>query len=199
MAEYADPGYSVPGYAESIADPLPPPEGVFDLDVGVPGAARHRTAVATAHALELAYWQPGSPWAPYAVQPIFVICTRLGVYAFSDKGVPQAIVDQVLSFDTTLVEMDPISFRAAPIASNILGSISAIERSQGRVVINDPMGEWARRMWREAIVAMPSGIFWMIKDLYTVPALTGTVGRISYRNRQLTVFFGQFRRDSPVR
>jgi hypothetical protein len=172
-------------------------EGEYDLEVGSPGNAAHRTAFGSSRALELAYWQPGSPWAPYDVQPIFKLVTPMSTYIFSNKGVPQAIQDQGF-FDTTLVELDPISFSSVPLAGNILGSVSAIERSQGRIVIADPTGIWARKMSREAICNMPSGIFWLVRGLWTVPALTGTIGRLSYRNRQLSLWFGDFRRDSTL-
>jgi hypothetical protein len=197
MAEYITPGYIAPGYYETTTV-VPPVEGEYDLEVGSPGAAAHRTAFASTRALELAYWQPGSPWAPYDVQPIFTFVSPLGRYAFSDKGVPQAIDDMCLSFDTTLVELDPISFTSVPLSGNLLGSVSAIERSQGRVLISDPTGIWAQKISREAIVAMPAGLFWLVKQLYTVPALTGTIGRLSYRNRQLTLFYGNFRRDAAL-
>jgi hypothetical protein len=198
MAEYIQSGYITPGYYESTTV-IPPVEGEYDLEVGTPGDAAHRTAFASTRTLELAYWQPGSPWAPYDVQPIFTFVTPLGRYTFSTKGVPQAIDDMALYFDTTLVELDPISFRSVPLAANILGSVSAIERSQSRVVINDPTGFWAQRIYREAIVSMPAGMFWLVKNLYTQPALTGTIGRLSYKNRQLTLYYGNFRRDQEVR
>lgn len=197
MAEYVDLGYVIPGYVETtFVAPLV--EGEFDLDVGSPGAAKHRTAFASTRALELAYLQPTSPWAPYDVQPIFTFVSPFGRYGFSNKGVPQAIDDMCLSFETTLVELDPISFRSVPLHGNLLGSVSTIERSQGRVVISDPNGVWAKKMWTEGIVHMPGGIFWLVKQLYTVPALVGTIGKISYKNRQLTMFYGDFRRDQQL-
>lgn len=172
-------------------------EGEYDLDVGSPGAAKHRTAFASTRALELAYLQPTSPWAPYDVQPIFTFVSPMSRYTFSTRGVPQAIDDMGI-FDTTLVELDPISFRSVPLHGNLLGSVSTIERSQGRVVINDQTGFWAKKMWQEGIVNMPGGVFWMVKRLYTVPALVGTIGRLSYKNRQLTLFYGDFRRDQRL-
>jgi hypothetical protein len=170
-------------------------EGEYDLNVGTPGNPAHRTAFASAHALELAFWQPGSPWAPYDVQPVFTWLSPIGRYAFSTRGVPQAIEDMCLLFDTTIVEMDPLSFRSAPLHGSILGSVSTIERSQSRVVINDQTGVFAKKVHREAITCMPGGMFWLVKGLYTVAALTGTIGHLSYKNRQLTLFYGDFRRD----
>jgi hypothetical protein len=188
--------YILDYYVDSTGVPVV--EGEYDFDVGTPGNAAHRTAFASSRALELAYWQPGSPWAPFSVQPVFIMYNHLGIYAFSDRGIPQAAEDLVMRFDTTLAELDPISFRSVPLSANLLGSVSAIEKSQGRVVINDPDGYWAQKMWREAIVGMPAGLFWLVKGLYTQPALTGTVGRISYSQRRLTMFFGNFRRDSTL-
>jgi hypothetical protein len=197
MAEYVDLGYVEPGYVETTTVPVVV-EGEYDFGVGTPGNAAHRTAFASSRALELAYWQPGSPYAPYAVQPVFIMYNHMGIYAWSDRAIPQAAEDLVMRFETTLAELDPISFRSVPISANILASVSAIEKSQGRVVINDPDGYWAKKIWREAIVGMPAGIFWLIKGLYTQPALTGTVGRLTYRNRQLTLYYGNFRRDAQL-
>jgi hypothetical protein len=174
-------------------------EGEYDLEVGTPGHAAHRTAFASTRALELAYLQPGSPHAPYDVQPIFTFVSPLGRYIFSDRGVPQKIEDMCLSFDTTLIQLDPISFRSVPLHGNLLGSVSMIERSQGRVVIDDQTGVWAKKVHTEAIVNMPGGIFWLVKRLWTEAALVGTIGRMSYKNRQLTLFYGDFRRDIPAR
>jgi hypothetical protein len=64
-------------------------------------------------------------------------------------------------------------------------------------VINDPTGLWAKKVHTEAIVAMPGGLFWLIKRLYAVPSLCGMIGRLSYKNRQLTLWYGNFRRDNP--
>jgi hypothetical protein len=188
----------VSGYVAEAAPPVSGVEGEYDLEVGSPGNAAHRTAFSSTRALELAFWQPGSPWAPYDVQPVFTFVTPIGRYGFSTKGVPHAIEEMCFMFDTTLAEMDALSFRSAPLHANILGSISVIERSQSRVVINDPTGYWARKMWQEAIVAMPAGIFWLVKGLWTQVALTGSIGRMSYKNRQLTLWYGNFRRDQTL-
>lgn len=195
MAEYIQSGYIAPGYYESIPDVVPPAEGEYDLDVGTPGHPRYRTAYASTRALELAYWQPGSPFAPYAVQPVFSIVTRFGRYAWSDRGVPQAIMDVCYRFDTQAIELDPISFRSSPIASNVIGSVGTIERNQSRVVLPDPDGFWAKRIHAEAIVSMSAGLFWLVKGLWTTPALSGTVGRVTYRSRRMEIIYGDFRRD----
>ena len=197
MSEYVDLGYVDVGYAETTTTP-PVVEGEFDLDVGVPGAAKHRTAAASHHALELAYWQPGSPWSPYDVQPIFALSTYMGLYGFSTRGVPQAIEDQLVQFFTTLEEPEAIAFRSAPIGSNLIGSVTTVERPTSRVVIRDDTGFWAKRIWVEAIVGMPCGRFWLIKQLYTMPVLTGTVGRMTYSNRRLILEYGDFRRHGSL-
>lgn len=200
MAEYIDLGYIEPGYYESVPDVIPPvEEGEYDLDVGTPGAPRYRTAFASTHTLELAYWQPGSPFAPYDVQPVFSLVTRFGRYAWSDRGVPQAIEDLCYRFDVTAIELQPISFRSTPIASNILGSVGLIERNQSRVAIPDPDGFWARRIHTEAIVTMPAGLFWLVKGLWTTPALVGTVGKLRYAQRTMELSFGDYRRDQSSR
>ena len=170
------------------------PEGEFDLDIGVPGAAKHRTAFASVHALELAYWQAGSPLSPYDVQPIFVLGTRLGVYLFSTRGVPAAMEAAALQFFTTLEEPEPIAFRSAPLGSNLLGSVTTVELTSSRVVIRDDSGFWAKRLPVEAIVNMPCGRFWLIRQVKTIPALTGTVGRLLYSKRKLVIEYGDFRR-----
>ena len=144
-----------------------------------PGAARHRTAFASSHALELAYWQAGSPLSPYDVQPIFVLGTHLGLYLFSTRGVPAAMEAMALQFFTTLEDPEPIAFRSAPIGSNLIGSVTAVELTNSRVVIRDDTGFWAKRIWAEAMVNMPAGLFWLVRQLYTMPALTGTVGRLT--------------------
>jgi hypothetical protein len=198
---YIADGYIAKGYYQTLATPPPPAvlEGEFDLDVGEPGAARHRTAYANAQALQMAYWQPGSPYAPYDLQPIFVMKNHFGFYAFSTRGIPQVIEDTVFSFETTLVDPEPVSFTSAPLDTNIVGSVSAIQRSVGRVVIRDPGAIWAKRLSQEVLVGMPAGLFWIVKRLWATPVLTGSIGRISYSNRELTIEYGEFRRRTPQR
>lgn len=193
MADYSTPGYVTTGYVVSTTTP-PVVEGTFDLDVGTPGHAKHRTAFASTRTLELAYWQAGSPLSPYDVQPIFVIQTHLGLYAFSDRGVPPALEDLVLQFATTLQRPEPISFRAVPLGANILGSVQTIERSTARVVIDDPTGFWASRIMIQSLVSMPAGLFWLVRQLYTEVALSGTIGALSYTRRQLTIDYGFYKR-----
>ena len=154
MAEYVDLGYVDVDYVEATTVP-PVVEGEFDLDIGVPGAAKHRTASASLHALELAYWQPGSPLSPYDVQPIFVLGTHLGVYLFSTREVPAAMKAVAVQFFTTLLDPEPIAFRSAPLGTNLIGSVTTVERPTGPVVIRDDTGFWAKRIWMEAIVEMP--------------------------------------------
>ena len=197
--EYITPGYIDPGYYESQAAPPPPPEGEFDLDIGEPGAPRHRTAFGSEAALQMAYWQPGSPWAPYDLQPIFVYKDHFGFYAFSTRGVPESIVASVYSFETTLVDPEPTAFRSSPIHDNIVGSIGAIERPHGRVTIRDPEAVWLKRLSRQATVTMPGGLFLIVKRLRAEPVLTGSIGRATWEDYQTVIEFGDFRRRTPIR
>lgn len=196
MAEYIQSGYITPGYYETQGVVTPPEEGTFDIDVGTPGAPRHRTAAASTRVLELAYWQPGSPWAPYDVAPVFVLHNRIGIYAWSNRALPNAIQDMVFHYESVPLQLQSISFRSMPIASSLIGSIGQVERNQSHVGIPDPLGFWAKRIWQEPLVHQPGGLFWLVKSLYTVPALVGTVGRLRYRNRTLYLSYGDFRRDT---
>ena len=166
MTEYVDLGYVDVGYVETTTVP-PVVEGEFDLDIGIPGAAKHRTAFASLHALELAFWQPGSPLSPYDVQPIFVLGTHLGVYLFSTRDVPEAMKAAALQFFPNLLDPEPIPFRSAPLGNNLLGSVTTVERTTSTVVIPDTTGFWAKRIWMEAIAGMPAGLFWLVKHIKT--------------------------------
>jgi hypothetical protein len=201
VAGYVRRGYVRAGYHRTVPPPPPPEivEGEYDLDVGSPGNPRHRTAAASTRLLELAYWQPGSPWAPYDVQPVFALWNHIGLFAWSDRGVPQKIVDMVFQFEIANLQLDPISFRSVPLHANILGSVGTIERNQSRIVVPDPRGEWARRVHTDAILGMGAGLFWLVRGLYTVPALTGSVIRLRYYRRQLEIVFGDARKDFSSR
>jgi hypothetical protein len=194
---YVDPGYVALGYLEALPVVGPPPGavGAIDLNVGTPGQAIYRTALAHTRTLELAYWGAESPWSPYDVQPVFTLQTHLGLFVFSNRGLPAEVEDQAVRVETTLIVPEPIAFRSVPLASNLLGSVTAIERSTSRVLIPDPTGFWARLITVMPICQLPAGFFWIVKDLGSVPVLTGTVGRMRYSQRIMELHYGDFRRD----
>lgn len=171
----------------------------FDVDVGTVTAPRHRTAMGSPHALETIYWPPESPWAPYDAEPIFVLWTHLGTYAFGKVMPPDGIIDQMTFVDCTLIEVAPVRFSSTSIGQGMLGSVNAVDRPTSSVTIADLSGWWMDHFDREIFSGMPAGLISLVKRRYTEQRLTGTVGNIEVdMGRQVvTIEYGHYARQEP--
>lgn len=174
--------------------------GVFDIDVGAPGSQRHRTALASQKTMDLVAWPSSSPWAPFDAEPVFVLSNHIGLYAFGRIAIPDALLTQNAVFHTeaTLLEVSPITFAATPIGANLLGSVSAGQRPTGTVTLRNVNSFWDLRVNDEAWLAMGSGLFMIIRQLYTVPILTGVVGRMRLVEDTVVIDYGAFKREQPA-
>lgn len=196
-AEYVEAGYVDPGYVESEAAPVLPPVVVldFDIDVGAPTLARHRTALASRHAVEMAYWGADSPWAPFDAQPLFAAWNHIGIYCWGREMPPEAIRAAVFRADNTLVDLGPVHFQSVPSGSFLLGSITDGRRPTGVAVVDNSTG-WFFPLMDEIWLGMGAGSFVTVRGLWTAPVLTGTLGRIRVARGTVEFHYGDFRRDS---
>ena len=200
---YVEDGYVEVGYVEETVPVVVPPPGEtdFDLSLGTVLAPRHRTALGSSHLLDLIYWPPTSPWAPYDTEPLFAIQTWMGLYVWSKVRPPQALLDahHVQHTETTLIEVGPIAHRSTALGQGLLGSVSAVERPTSYVTIYDEFGEFLKRFDVEIFAGMPAGYFTLVKRIWLIPRLTGTVGEIEVDvSRQIVrIPYGQFARQEP--
>lgn len=171
---------------------------VVDIDVGAPGSQKHRTSLGSTQTLDLLDMPAGSPWAPYDIQSILVIWNHMGIYAFSRRMLPDEF--QVLAYytDSTLISLSSITFAAEPIGTNLLGSVSAGQRPTGQAVIANQNNWWNPRVNDEAFLSMGCGSFVLVRGLYTMPILTGTIGRLSLEEDVAIIDFGMFPSDQPT-
>jgi hypothetical protein len=171
---------------------------VVDIDVGAPGQAKHRTALASENNLDAVYWSASSPWAPYDVQSIFAVWNHLGIYAFSKTILPESIQSAVFHCDTTLISVGSVTFAAEPIATNLLGSVSAGRRPTGLAILSNTTGWWNDKINNEAWLCMGAGHFFLIKGQFTIPQLVGTVGSITLTEEgTVEIEYGDFPTDHP--
>ena len=173
----------------------------FDLSLGTVVSPRHRTAMGSPHLLDLVYWPPTSPWAPYDTEPLFAIFTNMGLYCWGKVRPPQALLDahNVQHTETTLIEVGPIAHRSTALGRGLLGSVSAVDRPTSYVTIYDEFGEFMNRFDLEIFAGMPAGYFALVKRVWLIPRLTGTVGEIEVDvSRQIIrINYGQFARQEP--
>ena len=169
----------------------------IDISVGPPGAVLHRTALATPRSFDLLYWEADSPWAPYDAEPIFSIWNHMGIYVFGKKIPPVEIQAMVWHHDATLLDASPVTFSATPMGSNLLGSVSAGQRPTASVTLRNDGKWWNERINYEAFLGMGAGLFLIIKGQFTVPVMTGTIGRLTLVDDTIVIEYGEFKRDIP--
>lgn len=169
----------------------------IDIDVGPPGAARHRTPLASPNTLDLVYWPAGSPWSPFDAQPLFAVWNHMGIYVFGKRMPPEEIQAQVFSAEATLLSLSPITYAATPIGANLLGSVGSGQRPTGTATLRNN-GEWNSRVESEIWMTMGAGSFLNIRGLFIVPRLVGSVGRITLSEDVVTISYGAFKRDVPA-
>jgi hypothetical protein len=171
---------------------------VVDIDVGPPGAAKHRTALGSDNTQELVSWPASSPWAPYDAQSLMVIWNHMGIYVFGKRMPPDAIQALAFHVAATLKSVSSVTFAAEPIGANLLGSVSAGQRPTGSCVISNVDGWWNKRVNDEAFMAMGCGHFVLIRGLWYFPVLTGTIGSINLEEDDAIISFGMFASDQPT-
>lgn len=170
----------------------------IDINVGAPGSQTHRTALGSAKTTDLVASPASSPWAPYDIATILVLWNHMGIYAFSKRMLPDALQALAYYTDSTLISLASIPFAAEPIGANLLGSVSAGQRPTGQAVIGNQSSWWNQRVNDEAFLAMGCGSFAIVRGLYTVPILVGTIGRISLEEDVAIIDYGFFENDQPT-
>ena len=156
-------------YYEDTETPVLPVEPDWDFDLGTVVAPRHRTAMGSPHLLDLVYWPPTSPWAPYDAEPIFGIQTQMGLYCWAKRMPPQAILDLVHHAESTLLEVGRIPHRSIALGRGMLGSVSDVERPTSYVVVADPFDFLLDRFDLEIFVGMPAGLFTLVHRSWLIP------------------------------
>lgn len=186
-------------YYQDTETPAPPVDVDIDFDLGTVVAPRHRTSMGTPHLLDLVYWPPASPWAPYDVEPIFGIQTNMGLYCWGKVMPPQSVLDLVHHAESTLIEVGPIPHRSTALGRGLLGSVNATDRPTSYVTIYDEFGFFLNRFDVEIFAGMPAGLFTLVKRQWLIPRLLGTAGEISVdvARQQVRIAYGHFARQEP--